>query len=219
VSSPAAPAPAAPTTEVPATKTTTTTPAQQRLKSVLRVRRSQDTAAAPIVEEKKADDTERLIQVASVVLQQEQKSHHNATATTDIGDTTANDNTNQDGDPIKAMLRRPFGRQSLPTEVARNLVVQVSSAEWDADEELWKYRILVQQRPADANHQGRIVRGSFTTAYTWRSLSDFAWLEQALRWEYHGALLVPLLNLAVGVASVSPTTAVPVEAEALRDIE
>ena len=125
-------------------------------------------------------------------------------------------------DPVRTLLSRPYGRQSLPTRVGRNFVVQVSSAEWDADEERWKYRILVQQRPskssAAAANDATTTSGpgSFTTAYCWRSLNDFSWLEQALRHEFHGALLVPLLNLAVGVAAVSDATAVPVEAELLR---
>jgi len=197
-----------------------------------------------IVEEKKTDETERLLQVANVVLRQEtvssqpQQPPTTTTLSQDLGlppsgssscsSSTRNNTTTTTTpakpqpppteDPIRAMLSRPFGRETLPISVGRNFVVQVSSAEWDADEDRWKYRILVQQRhdATQKKNNNDKVRGSFTTAYTWRSLSDFGWLEQALRWEYHGALLVPLLNMAVGMASVSPATAVPVEAECLR---
>ena len=38
---------------------------------------------------------------------------------------------------------------------------------------------------------------SYNSATTSRSLQDFVWLERALRAEYHGAMLVPLLSLAL----------------------
>ena len=195
-------------------KAETTTPLQPssqkpRLKSVLRKREM-------VVEEKKTEETERV--VAQVLRQQQQqqaqKQFYNNNNNTANHNNHNHNNTHVD--PIKAMLSRPFGRASLPIHVGRNFVVEVSSAEWDAEEEKWKYRILVQQRPKTNSATASASRGSFTTAYTWRSLADFGWLEKALRWEFHGALLVPLLSMAVGVATVSSSTAVPVEAECLR---
>ena len=97
---------------------------------------------------------------------------------------------------VRAALGRPFGRSNLPPHLASNWVVEVSPAEWDADEERWKYRILVQRRSLSE------LDDSMTTAFTWRSLADFLWLEQALRAEYHGALLLPLLSIAIGTTDV-----------------
>lgn len=47
------------------------------------------------------------------------------------------------------------------------------------------------------------AHASFNAATTTRSLQDFVWLEQALRAEYHGAMLVPLLSLAVYFGSTT----------------
>lgn len=47
---------------------------------------------------------------------------------------------------------------------------------------------------------------SFTSARTRRSLQDFVWLEQALRSEYHGALIVPILSLALYFGALSDKT-------------
>jgi len=96
---------------------------------------------------------------------------------------------------FRAILSRKFTRASIPKE--KGWVVEVSPAEWDADQSRWKYRILVQRRQflMPINNQ---TPKSFTAAFTWRSLADFAWLENALRAEYHGALVLPLLSIAVG---------------------
>jgi len=116
-------------------------------------------------------------------------------------------------------------------------VVEVSSAEWDADERRWKYRILVQKRVAAATNKTATSsspqpqRSSFTTAFTWRSVADFFWLEQALQREFQGALLLPLLSVALGAAagqimgntttsatsnSSSVASEMPVESERLK---
>lgn len=112
---------------------------------------------------------------------------------------------------VRAALSRPFGRNSLPPHMASNWVVEVSPAEWDADEERWKYRILVQRRTLAQLDE------SMTTAFTWRSLADFVWLEQALRAEYHGALLLPLLSIAVGTPDVVNFTQQDVDSVLLKD--
>ena len=111
---------------------------------------------------------------------------------------------------VRAALSRPFGRNNLPPHMASNWVVEVSPAEWDADEEGWKYRILVQKRTLDNLDE------SMTTAFTWRSLADFMWLEQALRAEYHGALLLPLLSIAIGTPDVVNFTQEDVDATLLK---
>ena len=112
---------------------------------------------------------------------------------------------------VRAALSRPFGRNSLPPHMASNWVVEVSPAEWDADEERWKYRILVQRRTLAE------LDDSMTTAFTWRSLADFVWLEQALRAEYHGGLLLPLLSIAIGTPDVVNFTQQDVDATLLKD--
>jgi hypothetical protein len=100
----------------------------------------------------------------------------------------------------KMILSRPFGRTGLPPKLARNWVVEVSPAEWDAEENLWKYRILVQKRML----QAQVVScSSFTTAFTWRSLRDFIWLEEALKAEFHGCLMLPMLSIAIGTADMT----------------
>jgi hypothetical protein len=103
----------------------------------------------------------------------------------------------------------------------RNWVVEVSPAEWDGDQSRWKYRILVQRRqlqPASSTAKPLDIpmATSFTTAFTWRSLADFAWLEEALRAEYHGALVLPLLSIAIGTPDLA-NTQYEVDAELLRD--
>ena len=112
----------------------------------------------------------------------------------------------------RMILSRPFGRSGLPHKLARNWVVEVSTAEWDADEYEWKYRILVQKRML----QQIEACSSFTSAFTWRSLRDFIWLEDALRAEFHGCLLLPLLSIAIGTADVA-NTQFEVDASLLRD--
>jgi hypothetical protein len=109
----------------------------------------------------------------------------------------------------RAILSRPFTRSSIPPRKGnRNWVVEVSPAEWDGDQERWKYRILVQRRQLRPFKQNEFdssleTASSFTTAFTWRSLADFVWLEEALRAEYHGALLLPLLSIAVGTPDLA----------------
>lgn len=90
----------------------------------------------------------------------------------------------------------------MPTKLSRKWVVEVSPAEWDADENVWKYRILVQRRSLRKNASSDETVNSFTTAFTWRTLADFVWLEHALRAEFHGALLLPLLSIAIGTPNV-----------------
>ena len=113
----------------------------------------------------------------------------------------------------KMILSRPFGRTGLPPKLVRNWVVEVSPAEWDANDNAWKYRILVQKRMLQAQV---ISCSSFTTAFTWRSLRDFIWLEEALRAEFHGCLMLPILSIAVGTADMT-NAEYKVDANILKD--
>jgi len=140
----------------------------------------------------------------------------------------------QQGSNARVVLDRDFGRISLPTEVARKWVVEVGAAEWDADENQWKYRIMVQHRdtakktpiaqiPGSGSGEASssllsdiVTKSSFTTAFTWRSLADFCWLEDALKAEFHGALMLPVLSIALGIKDLASTD-YEVDANLLRD--
>jgi hypothetical protein len=120
----------------------------------------------------------------------------------------------------KALLSRPFGRSSLPPEIIRKWVVEVSPAEWDADESQWKYRLLIQSRHVDKERKNNPVfpyQKSFTTAFTWRSIADFFWLEESLQHEYQGGLLLPDLSKALRGPINGNIRETPVEAEKLRN--
>ena len=125
---------------------------------------------------------------------------------------------------LKAALARPFGRITS----RHSWIVEVSSAEWDADERRWKYRILVQQRPPLTQNKNasqttetndhkisRTTANSFTTAFTWRSVADFFWLEEALQREFQGALMLPLLSVSLG-RNCTTASEMPVESEKLK---
>lgn len=131
--------------------------------------------------------------------------------------TNKQQNSIQDN-PVQTALQRPLGRHRKPN----HWVVEVSQAEWDADTRKWKYRILVQKRQLlesshsqDNNKNNTTTHSSsFTNAFTWRSVADFFWLQQALRSEYHGALLVPVLSIALG-RTASVANEMPVESDLL----
>ena len=97
---------------------------------------------------------------------------------------------------------------------------------WDEMEQLWKYQILIEQRnkytnattgptttgpattPATTTKATTTTTSSttaFTQALTYRSLQDFFWLEEYLRLEYQGALLIPLLRTAL-ITNTTTTT-------------
>lgn len=67
---------------------------------------------------------------------------------------------------------------------------------WDMDEGRYKYKINLVRLPTVKRNE-EIRQSSYNAASTTRSLQDFVWLERALRAEYHGAMLVPLLSLAL----------------------
>lgn len=64
------------------------------------------------------------------------------------------------------------------------------------DEGRFKYKINMVRLPTVKRNED-IRQSSYNVANTTRSLQDFVWLERALRAEYHGAMLVPLLSLAL----------------------
>ena len=122
----------------------------------------------------------------------------------------------------KLVLSRAFGRHSLPPDL-QPWKVEISPAEWDGRERRWKYRIQVQRQEttATASPQGEKrspSKGSPSTMshFTWRSLDNFVWLEQALNAEFQGALLLPLLNIAVGMTDLEQVTH-EVDANLLKD--
>lgn len=92
----------------------------------------------------------------------------------------------------------------------------MSPAEWDGEENQWKYRVLVQRRDLSGGGDQLDRVSSFTNAFTWRSIADFSWLENALRAEYHGALMLPLLSIAIGTSDLA-NTQYEVDAILLRD--
>lgn len=112
---------------------------------------------------------------------------------------------------IRAALSRSFGRSNLPPHVACNWAVEVSPAEWDAEEDQWKYRIFAQKRDLSS------LDDSITTAYCWRRLADFMWVESALQAEYHGALILPLLSHAIGTPHVANFSQQDVDSQLLQD--
>ncbi len=142
----------------------------------------------------------------------------------------------------RSALSRPFGRTSLPANIAKRWLVEVhvnnSVADLSSDNEEGtdiskvmpcRYDIMVQKEEfGDGNLNGTIeigkrhgspsmsssssrdsdsmmiqnelsISASFrtTAANVTRTLGDFLWLEQALRKEYHGSLILPMLSLAV----------------------
>jgi hypothetical protein len=120
---------------------------------------------------------------------------------------------------LKAALSRNFGREYLPkstnsTTASPSYFVKVHPAEWDADRQ-WKYRIVVQQEPSPPQRQTQSEELT-TTAMTCRTVADFFWLEKALNLEYHGSLIIPILEIALSQPYVTAVSS-PVEPEKLQD--
>ena len=101
-------------------------------------------------------------------------------------------------DRIRSSLSRPFGRAHLPPSYQPKWEVTVEQPMWDTEEGRYKYKInLVRCPTVRRNGEDTRTTTSYNSATTSRSLQDFVWLERALRAEYHGAMLVPLLSLAL----------------------
>eukprot|EP00980_Cylindrotheca_fusiformis_P012643 scaffold3086_cov75-Cylindrotheca_fusiformis.AAC.9 len=127
--------------------------------------------------------------------------------------------------PASTILARPFGRETILKDC--RWFVQVGIAEWSND--MWKYRVTIQQRQPllqpqqqqqpprqklSPNEKGynnttaTVTTSSFMSAttaaaVTVRSLKDFAWLEQALQLEFQGGLLLPSLNITLGIPDLN----------------
>lgn len=104
----------------------------------------------------------------------------------------------------RAALSRQFGRNYPPQTLEQKWFVSVGQGRWDNDEKRFKYKVNISKNAnsfADADNESSGIDSvshlSIDSSTTRRSLQDFAWLEQALRAEYHGALLVPLLSLVL----------------------
>ena len=73
-----------------------------------------------------------------------------------------------------------------------------------------EFAAFQSQQQSGSFYEG--MRQSFTTAFTWRTLSDFYWLEHCLKQEFHGGLLLPDLRLAIqDVSSRKPVPAEPLK--------
>ena len=105
---------------------------------------------------------------------------------------------------IRELLGRPLDRTILQEHQSYH--VQVSAPEWDTDH--WNYRIVLQQK------RHKVLSNSLTQAIVHRQLADFFWFEKELQKEFGGALLVPLLSIALG--TTADDTA-PVASDKLRE--
>lgn len=104
----------------------------------------------------------------------------------------------------QAVLSRQFGRNYPPQPLEQRWFVSVGQGRWDNDEKRFKYKVNISKNAnsfADADNESSGIESfshlSIDSSITRRSLQDFAWLEQALRAEYHGALIVPILSLVL----------------------
>ena len=99
---------------------------------------------------------------------------------------------------VKEALSREVGRNRIPAKSVEWWTVRVDKPNWDDEEERYKYRIKLTQNEEVMEKLGPSVsRTSFNEVTAERSLQDFIWLERALRAEYHGGLIAPLLSLKV----------------------
>ncbi|KAL7537301.1 hypothetical protein ACHAXR_007721 [Thalassiosira sp. AJA248-18] len=114
-------------------------------------------------------------------------------------------------DRIRTALSRQFGRKYPSQAYHQKWFVKVGQPRWDDEQGRYKYKIKITQNPSipetDSLESSSVADSyshlSFASTSTSRSLQDFVWLEQALRAEYHGALIVPLLSLALYFGSLS----------------
>mmetsp|Transcript_12910 Transcript_12910/g.23763 ORF Transcript_12910/g.23763 Transcript_12910/m.23763 type:complete len:1288 (-) Transcript_12910:276-4139(-) len=124
---------------------------------------------------------------------------------------------------IRSALSRQFGRNYPPQTFCQKWFVNVSQPEWYDDEGRHKYKIKITMNPSAPNDDNgssfagsSFARSAVTESYSHlafasttasRSLQDFVWLEQALRAEYHGALVVPILSFALYFGAMSENVA------------
>lgn len=115
---------------------------------------------------------------------------------------------------VRVALSRQFGRNHPPQNFQRRWYVNVGQPRWDNDERRFKYKISISREPfsrvdGDTESVGTESYShlSIDSTTTRRSLQDFVWLEQALRAEYHGALVVPILSLVLYFETLSENLA------------
>jgi hypothetical protein len=105
---------------------------------------------------------------------------------------------------VKGALSREVGRKRLSAAPNEQWFVQVGEPKWDDKEGRYKYKInLTKNEGATESIDSITSKSSFYEATATRSLQDFVWLERALRAEYHGALITPLLSLTIYFATVA----------------
>jgi hypothetical protein len=108
----------------------------------------------------------------------------------------------------RSALSRPFGRTSLPAHLAKTFVVEVTSLGYEERRGECEcgcvYNIMAQMEdyssgtPAPSPIRNELsMSSSFVAVNVNRTLRDFMWLEEALRDEFHGSLLFPVLSLAL----------------------
>ena len=110
----------------------------------------------------------------------------------------------------RSALSRPFGRTSLPAHLAKTWMVEVAFSGYDENLGECIYNIMVQKEdyhrdrdragtpaPSPSRNISLSLTSSFVAANVDRTLNDFLWLEEALREEFHGSLLFPMLSLAL----------------------
>ncbi|KAL7546805.1 hypothetical protein ACHAWF_010140, partial [Thalassiosira exigua] len=117
---------------------------------------------------------------------------------------------------IRGALSRQFGRSYQPHTFHQKWFVKVSQPKWDDEEGRPKYKIQITANPtvpesgrddAASSVADSYSQVSYISASAARSLQDFVWLEQALRAEYNGALIVPMLSLALYLGAMSEKAA------------
>lgn len=105
---------------------------------------------------------------------------------------------------VKEALSREVGRNKIPATSIEQWSVRVGEPNWDDEEGRYKYEIILEQNDRVSQHDAFSSNSTFNGEVTaTRSLQDFVWLERALRAEYHGGLIAPLLSLTIYFASMA----------------
>ncbi len=113
---------------------------------------------------------------------------------------------------VRGVLSRQFGRSYPPQTFQQRFFVSVGPPHWDNDEGRHTYQISISANgdvdgAGSAGTESYSHQLSFVSTKASRSLHDFVWLEKALRAEYHGALLVPILSLVLYFGSLPENSA------------